>query len=122
MKPLPGDTSGIGKHAGLPGPSSCTAMLTTTRRGSVLDLEKLERRYGAIAPASRSVITEDMRNSRWTDNPFQPPNASPELLEWYAKREEAIRVWRETGDDTMAVGIGLSPSREEEKELEERGL
>ena len=58
--------------------------------------------------------------SRWTDNPFTPPNASPELLEWYDKRDEAIRIWRETGDDTMAIEIGLFPSREEEKDLEER--
>ena len=56
--------------------------------------------------------------SRWTDNPFTPPNASPELLEWYDKRDEAIRIWRETGDDTMAIEIGLFPSKEEEEELE----
>ena len=52
--------------------------------------------------------------SRWTDNPFTPPNASPELLEWYDKRDKAIRIWRKTGDDTMAIEIGLFPSKEEE--------
>ena len=87
--------------------------------GTFSDLDELELKYGAIPAAGRVAISEDMRNSRWFDNPFQPPNASPELLEWYAKRDEAIRVWRETGDDTMAIKIGLFPSREEEKELEE---
>ena len=89
------------------------------KEGSVPDLEELERRYGVIIPSNRSDIFEDPRMSRWTDNPFQPPNAPPELLEWYAKRDEAIRVWRETGDDTMAIEIGLFPSKEEEEELEQ---
>ena len=57
--------------------------------------------------------------SRFYDNPFQPPNASPELLEWYRKRDEAIKIWRETGDDSMAIEIGLFPSPEEEARLEE---
>ena len=87
--------------------------------GTVSDLEELERWYGALPAAGRAAVVEDMRNSRWTDNPFQPPNASPELLEWYAKRDEAIRIWRDTGDDTMAIEIGLFPSKEEEEELEE---
>ena len=60
--------------------------------------------------------------SRFYDNPFQPPNASPELLEWYDKRDEAIRIWREMGDDSMAIEIGLFPSPEEEKELAEQEL
>ena len=87
--------------------------------GTVSDLEDLERRYGALPAAGRAAVVEYMRNSRWTDNPFQPPNASPELLEWYAKRDEAVRIWRDTGDDTMAIEIGLFPSKEEEAELEE---
>lgn len=60
----------------------------------------------------------DERHSRWTDNPFQPPNASPELLEWYEKRDRAIQIWRETGDDSMAIEIGLFPSPEEEAAAE----
>ena len=63
-------------------------------------------------------MTERTADSRWTDNPFQPPNASPELLEWYEKRDEAIRIWRETGDETMAIEIGLFPTPEEEAEVE----
>ena len=89
------------------------------KEGSVPDLEELERRYGVIIPPNRSDIFEDPRMPRWTDNPFQPPNAPPELLEWYERRDEAIRVWRETGDDTMAIEIGLFPSKEEEEELEQ---
>ena len=90
--------------------------------GSVSDIEELERRYGAFVPAGRAVISERRDVSRWTDNPFTPSDASPELLEWYDKRDEAIRVWRETGDDTMAIEIGLFPSKEEEKELEEEEM
>ncbi len=89
--------------------------------GTVSDLEELERRYGPIPADGRATVVEDMCNARWTDNPFQPSNASPELLEWYAKRDEAVRIWRETGDDTMAIEIGLFPSKEEEEELEQMG-
>ena len=57
-------------------------------------------------------------HSRWTDNPFRKPNLSPEQLEWLNKRDEATRIYHETGDDTMAIEIGLFPSREEEAEIE----
>lgn len=86
--------------------------------GTVSDLEELERRYGSVPADAKAAIAEDMRNSRWTDNPFTPPDASPELLEWYDKRDEAIRIWRKTGDDTMAIEIGLFPSKEELEEME----
>ena len=88
--------------------------------GSVSNLEELEHRFGTVAGPGRTDISGYRDVSRWTDNPFTPPNASPELLEWYDKRDKAIRIWRETGDDTMAIEIGLFPSREEEKALEER--
>ena len=45
--------------------------------------------------------------SRFTDNPFRDPDATPEQLEWIRKRNEATRIFRETGDRTMAVEIGL---------------
>ena len=45
--------------------------------------------------------------SRWTDNPFRDPNLTPEQLEWLKKRDEAMRIYRETGDETMAQEIGL---------------
>lgn len=88
--------------------------------GSVPDIAELERRFGVITTPVRTLTVDDRLHSRWTDNPFQPPDASPELLEWYARRDEAILIWRETGDDTMAVEIGLFPSREEEEELEKK--
>ena len=56
--------------------------------------------------------------SRWTDNPFQPPNASPELLDYYAKREEATKVWRETGDDSGLIELGLFPTKEEQEKID----
>ena len=87
--------------------------------GSVSNLDELERKYGAIAPAEKTDIYGERDTSRFTDNPFQPPNASPELLEWYDKRDEAIRIWRETGDESMAIEIGLFPSPEEEAQLDE---
>ena len=85
--------------------------------GSVPDLDELERRFGTIAERDRKDISDERDTSRWTDNPFTPPDASPELLEWYDKRDEAIRIWRETGDDTMAIEIGLFPSKEEEEQM-----
>ena len=45
--------------------------------------------------------------SRFTDNPFRDPDATPEQLEWIRKRNEATRIFRETGDRTMAVEIGV---------------
>lgn len=87
--------------------------------GSVSNLDELECKYGAIAPTGKTDIYGERDTSRFTDNPFQPPNASPELLEWYDKRDEAIRIWRETGDESMAIEIGLFPSPEEEAQLEE---
>ena len=59
-------------------------------------------------------------NSRWTDNPFRKPNLSPEQLEWLNKRDEATRIYQETGDDTLAIQIGLFPPREDEVERQRR--
>ena len=49
-------------------------------------------------------------HSRWTDNPFWQPK-TPDEKEWIRKRDEAIRRFRETGDDNMAIEIGLFPPR-----------
>ena len=57
-----------------------------------------------------------MSQSRWTDNPFRRPNLTPEQLEWLEKRNEATRIFQETGDDTMAIEIGLFAPREENEE------
>lgn len=102
------------------------------REGLHEDVDALEEEFGRLIPwnhpAQRNEVSmveqregrnEERDYSRFTDNPFQPPNASPELLEWYRKRDEAIRIWRETGDDSMAIEIGLFPSPEEEARLAE---
>ncbi len=63
--------------------------------------------------------------SRFSDNPFRPANPTPEQQEWYAKRDEALRQYRDTGDPTMAQEIGLFPnpeSSDESKETEEEGM
>ena len=57
-----------------------------------------------------------MSNSRWTDNPFRQPGLSQEQLDWLEKRNEATRIFQETGDDTMAIEIGLFPRDVEEKQ------
>ena len=41
-------------------------------------------------------------------------NPSPEQLEWYAKRDEALRLYRESGDESLAIEIGLFPAHEGE--------
>lgn len=47
--------------------------------------------------------------SRFTDNPFRQPGLSREQLVWLAKRDEAMKIYRESGDSTMAQEIGLFP-------------
>ena len=47
--------------------------------------------------------------SRWTDNPFRQPDITPEQLDWIKQRNEAMRIYDETGDTTMAEEIGLFP-------------
>ena len=85
--------------------------------GTVSDFEELERRFGHIPNSGRAAIIEDMGDSLRTCTPFPPPNATSEQLEWYAKRAEAVWIWRETGSDKMAIEIGLFPSSEEEGEI-----
>ena len=51
---------------------------------------------------------------RWTDNPFVSVK-TPEQKEWIRKRDEAIRLFREKGDDSMAVEIGLFPPKKKAK-------
>ena len=54
-------------------------------------------------------------HSRWTDDPFWQPT-TPEEKEWIRKRDEAIKRFRETGDDSMAIEIGLFPPRKSRDE------
>ena len=79
-----------------------------------------KNRFNEIRESRDSILW--LNKSRFYDNPFQPPNAPPKLLAWYEKRDEAIRIWRETGDDSMAIEIGLFPSPEEEAQLEREEL
>ena len=65
----------------------------------------------------KEIPKSDARSSRWTDNPFAPMNPTPEQQAWFDKRDEAIRHFHETGDDSLAIEIGLFPSPEEEEEL-----
>ena len=58
-------------------------------------------------------------DSRWTDNPFRQPGMPPEQLAWLEKRDEATRIFLETGDDTMAIEIGLFPPHDAEEEAME---
>ncbi len=52
-------------------------------------------------------------NNRFSDNPFRDPNLSPEQVERIEKRNEALRIYRETGDRGPAVEAGLFPSKPE---------
>ena len=46
-------------------------------------------------------------NSRFTDYPFRLPGLSDEKLAWLVQRNLAIRIYRETGDTSLAEEIGL---------------
>lgn len=79
--------------------------------GSVSHIDDLEPMYQAVA---RQHVASLMALARFSDNPFQPVNPSPEQLDWYAKRDEALRLYRESGDASLAIEIGLFPSHEGE--------
>ena len=49
--------------------------------------------------------------ARFSDNPFRTGRETPEQLEWIRKRDEATRIFHETGDTTMAEEIGLFPKK-----------
>ena len=51
-------------------------------------------------------------NSRFSDNPFRDPNLTPEQVERIEKRNEALRIYRETGDTGPAIEAGLFPAEE----------
>ena len=46
-------------------------------------------------------------HNRFSDNPFRDPNLTPEQV----ARIEALRIYRETGDEGPAIEIGLFPAR-----------
>ena len=51
-------------------------------------------------------------NNRFSDNPFRSPNLTPEQVERIEKRNEALRIYRETGDTGPAIEVGLFPAPE----------
>ena len=51
--------------------------------------------------------------SRWTDYPFRKPNTPPEQLAFLEKRDEAMRIFYATGDDTMLIELGLFPEKKD---------
>ena len=51
-------------------------------------------------------------NNRFSDNPFRDPNLTPEQVERIEKRNKALRIYRETGDDSLAIEIGLFPAKD----------
>ena len=55
--------------------------------------------------------SDSPKPSRWTDNPFRDPKATPEQIERLEKRAEANRIYRETGDTTMVEDTGLFPPK-----------
>ena len=60
--------------------------------------------------------------ARFSDNPFRPKDLSPEENAWRDKRNEALRIFRQTGDKTMAQEIGLFPKpKDDEGEAEYEG-
>ena len=64
---------------------------------------------------SLDVDEEELRKEnirqRFSDNPFRTGEESPEQLEWLRKRDEATRIFHETGDERPAMEIGLFPKK-----------
>ena len=50
-------------------------------------------------------------NSRFSDNPFRDPDLTLEQVERIEKRNDALRIYRETGDEGPAIEIGLFPAK-----------
>ncbi len=50
-------------------------------------------------------------NSRFSDNPFRDPDLTPEQVDRIEKRNETLRIYRETGDEGPAIEVGLFPSK-----------
>ena len=59
------------------------------------------------------------RNSRFTDNHFRRPGLTSKQLAWLEQRNRAIRIFRETGDPTLAEEIGLFWNRSDERRARE---
>ena len=55
------------------------------------------------------------QNSRFTDYPFRLPGLTNKQLEWLEQRNRAIRLFRDTGDSSLAEDIGLFWNKDDEK-------
>ena len=71
-----------------------------------------KNRFGELRNESSIVLSQNSLKEgagacRWTDNPFRQPGLSDEQVAWLDKRDEALRIFRETGDRGPAVEIGL---------------
>lgn len=71
-----------------------------------------KHRFGELRDESDIVLNQDGLKegdgiSRWTDSPFRQPGLSEEQIAWMDKRDEALRIFRQTGDRGPAVEIGL---------------
>ena len=52
---------------------------------------------------------------RFSDNPFRDPNLTPEQVERIERRNRALRIYRETGDEGPAIEAGIFPKPREEE-------
>ena len=58
-------------------------------------------------------------NTRFTDYPFRKANLTPSQLDWRAKRDRAIKLYRESGDSSLAEEIGLFWNKDDEERARE---
>ena len=54
-------------------------------------------------------------NTRFTDYPFREANLPSDQLEWLAKRNRAIKLYRENDNSSLAEEIGLFWNKEDEE-------
>ena len=57
--------------------------------------------------------------TRFTDYPFRKANLTPSQLDWRAKRDRAIKLYRESGDSSLAEEIGLFWNKDDEERARE---
>ena len=52
-------------------------------------------------------------SSRFSDNPFRDPNATPEQIAWLENRNKNMRLYRETGDKKYLDAAFRRPSKKD---------
>ena len=58
-------------------------------------------------------------NPRFTDYPFREPGLTPDQLDWREKRNRAIKLFRDTGDASLAEEMGLFWNKADEERARE---